>query len=346
MQSIHDTGSGTASITTATAVAPEPERGGRFGHDLEEVVVERLETLAEGVRRLTLRTLDGSEFARWEPGSHIDLVLPDHVRQYSLCSPLADRSRIQVSVLHTRDSRGGSEYVHRSLAEGDVIRINGPRNNFPFVDSRKYLFIAGGIGITPILPMIEAAEAAGREWRLAYGGRSRASMAFADELIERYGERILLFPEDEVGRIDLEGLLALPRAKMLVYACGPEPLLRVIEDYCMGWPPGVLHTERFVAASLDAGASAEPFEVELTQTGKTVTVAPDQTILEAVEEHGVRVLSSCRGGICGTCETHVVSGEVEHRDAILSEDEKRFGDCMMVCVSRAAAGCPKLVLDL
>ena len=342
MQSIHDS----ASSIAATSLTSHAGPAGRALHDLEEVVVERLEAFANGVRRLTLRTLDGSEFARWEPGAHIDLVMPDHVRQYSLCSPLADRSRIQVSVLHTRESRGGSAYVHQNLAEGDVIRINGPRNNFPFVDSRKYLFIAGGIGITPLLSMIETAEAAGREWRLAYGGRSRASMAFANELVERYGDKVQLFPEDETGRLDLEGLLALPRAKMLVYACGPEPLLRVIEDYCMGWPPGVLHTERFVAASLDAGASAEPFEVELTQTGKTITVAPDQTVLEAVEEHGVRVLSSCRGGICGTCETPVTSGEIEHRDAILSEEEKQLGNCMMVCVSRAAAGCPKLVLDL
>lgn len=327
-------------------LAPETAAEHRFRHEVEEVVVEKLETVAEGVRRLTLRTVDGDEFPRWEPGSHIDLILPHHVRQYSLCSPLADRSRLQVAVLRTRDSRGGSAYVHEELAEGDVVRVNGPRNNFPFVDSRKYLFIAGGIGITPVLPMIEAAEAAGREWRLAYGGRSRASMAFVDELVERYGDRILLYPEDEVGRIDLEGLLALPRAKMLVYACGPDPLLRAIEDYCTGWPPGALHVERFVAASLDAGTSAEPFEVELTETGRTVTVPTDRTVLDVVEEHGVRVLSSCRAGVCGTCETRVLSGEVEHRDAILSEEEKHLGDSMMVCVSRAAAGCRKLVLDL
>ena len=336
-------------MTTVNTV-PTPAVGNQttngYRHEVEEVLVDRLETVAEGVRRVTLRMPDGSDFPQWEPGSHIDLILPHHMRQYSLCSPLADRSRIQVSVLRTRDSRGGSAYVHESLAEGDTVHINGPRNNFPYVDSRKYLFVAGGIGITPILPMIEAAEAAGREWRLAYGGRSRASMAFADELVAAYGDRVLLYPEDAVGRIDLEGLLALPRAKMLVYACGPEPLLRVIEDYCMGWPPGALHLERFVAANLDAGASAEPFEVELTDTGTTVTVPPDRTILDVVEEHGVRVLSSCRAGVCGTCETRVVAGEVEHRDAILNEEEKHSGDAMMICVSRAAAGCRKLTLEL
>lgn len=312
------------------------------------VVLEKKETLAEGVVRLTLRNPDRSDFPQWQPGSHIDLVLPDFIRQYSLCSPCADPSMLQVSVLHTPNSRGGSRYVHDGLAAGTEITINGPRNNFPLQDSRKYLFIAGGIGITPILPMIEAAEAAGREWRLAYGGRSRSSMAFAEELEARYGtERVMLSPEDTHGRIDLQALLGLPRAKMLVYACGPAPLLNVIEDFCRGWPPGALHTELFSAAALDgSGASAEPFELELRNSGLRLQVPVDKTVLEVVEDAGIRVLSSCRQGVCGTCEIRVAAGEVDHRDAVLSEEDRASGETMLICVSRAAAGCGTLSLDL
>lgn len=311
-----------------------------------QVVVERAEEIADDVRRLTFRRSDGEHFPAWDPGAHVDLVMPDHVRQYSLNSSPTDLSTLQVSVLHTRNSRGGSRWVHESLRQGDTITISRPRNNFPFVDSRKYLFIAGGIGITPILPMIEAAEHAEREWTLVYGGRSRSSMAFLTELEERYGDRIQAFPEDEVGRIDLERFMGVPRAKMLVYACGPEPLLAALEDWARGWPPGVLHTERFVAASLDGGAAAEPFDVELVRSGVTVTVQPDQTVLEAIESVGVRVLSSCRAGVCGTCETDLVEGEADHRDAVLSTEDRADHRSLMVCVSRAAATCPKLRLDL
>ncbi|WP_066302375.1 PDR/VanB family oxidoreductase [Arthrobacter luteolus] len=318
------------------------------GSNGRTVVLEKRETLADGVVRLTLRNPDRSDFPQWQPGSHIDLVLPDFIRQYSLCSPCGDRSMLQVSVLHTPNSRGGSKYVHESLAAGTEFTINGPRNNFPLQDSRKYLFIAGGIGITPILPMIEAAEAAGREWRLAYGGRSRSSMAFADELEATYGSgKVLLYPEDTHGRIDLQGLLGLPRAKMLVYACGPAPLLNVIEDFCMGWPPGALHTELFSAAALDgSGASAEPFELDLRNSGLRLEVPVDKTVLEVVEEAGIRVLSSCRQGVCGTCEIRVAAGEVDHRDAVLSAEDKASGETMLVCVSRAAAGCSSLALEL
>ncbi|MFW0771388.1 PDR/VanB family oxidoreductase [Arthrobacter koreensis] len=318
------------------------------GMDSRTVVLEKKETMAEGVVRLTLRNPDWSDFPQWEPGSHIDLVLPDHIRQYSLCSPCEDASILQVSVLHTPNSRGGSRFIHESLAEGAELTINGPRNNFPLQDSRKYLFIAGGIGITPILPMIAAAEAAGREWRLAYGGRTRSSMAYAEELEARYGrEKVLLYPEDTHGRIDLQGLLGLPRAKMLVYACGPAPLLNIVEDFCMGWPPGALHTELFSAAALGgSGASAEPFEVNLVNSGITVEVPVGKTVLEAVEEAGVRMLSSCRQGVCGTCEVPVVAGEIDHRDAVLSAEDKASGETMLVCVSRAAAGCPSLALEL
>jgi len=311
-----------------------------------DVVIDQVETVADQVVSLVLRRLDGEPFQPWQPGAHIDVHLgEDLVRQYSICSSPQELDHLRIGVLRVPDSRGGSQAVH-GLEAGSPLTIPEPRNNFPLLDSRRYLFIAGGIGITPLIPMIEAAEQAGRDWRLVYGGRSRSTMAFVRQLEERYGDRVQVVAEDESGRMDLDAILGMPRAHMLVYTCGPAGLLAGIEERCMGWPPGALHTERFVATALGAGADSETFEVELDRTGTTVTVPTNKTILEAVEEVGVRVLSSCRGGLCGTCETQIISGEPEHRDAVLTEEDRESGEIMLVCVSRAAAGCPKLVLDL
>lgn len=313
-----------------------------------DTVIESAEKVADEVVSLALRKVDGTDFSAWEPGAHIDVHLGDDlIRQYSVCSTPEDLSVLKIGVLRTSDSRGGSAYVHEHLTPGTALTISAPRNNFPLLKSRKYMFIAGGVGITPMLPMLEQAEAEGKAWVLHYGGRSRTSMAFADELLTKYGpEKIFLYPNDEGNGLDLNTALALPRAHMLVYACGPGGMLTAIEELCMGWPPGVLHTERFVAAELGAASSSEPFEVELAQTGGSVTVQSDQTIVEAVEEAGARVLSSCRAGLCGTCETRILAGEPEHRDAVLTQEDKDAGEVMLVCVSRAAAGCSRLVLDL
>lgn len=313
-----------------------------------DTVIDMIEQPADGVASLVLRRADGKQFPQWAPGSHIDVHLNDELtRQYSLCSPTDDLSTLRIGVLRTPDSRGGSAWVHDQLRAGAPLSISAPRNNFPLVDSRKYLFLAGGIGITPIIPMLRAAETAGREWILYYGGRSRDTMAFSSQLENEFGsDKVRIVAEDESGRLDLQQILGMPRAHMLVYACGPGGMLGAVEDFCMGWPPGTLHTERFAADSLGVGGNTEPFEVEMTLTGTTVTVGSDQTILEAVEKVGARVLSSCRAGLCGTCETRIVIGEAEHRDAALSQADKDAGDVMMVCVSRAAAGCNKLVLEL
>jgi ferredoxin-NADP reductase len=324
--------------TTAPVMAPA----------VIDTTIEAVEHVADGVASLVLRRTHGQPFSPWEPGAHIDVFLEEGlIRQYSLCSTPNDLNTLRIGVLRVPDSRGGSQHVHEKLAAGAPLAISAPRNNFPLAESRKYLFLAGGIGITPIIPMIEAAETAGREWVLYYGGRSRDTMAFADRLVAQYGEeRVRIVAEDTEGRMDLQKILGMPRAHMLVYACGPGGMLSAVEDFCMGWPPGALHTERFVADSLGAGANAEPFDVELARSGGTVTVAANQTILEAVEQVGARVLSSCRAGLCGTCETRILSGEPEHRDAVLTQEDKDAGEIMLVCVSRAAAGCDRLVLDL
>ena len=308
--------------------------------DLElDVVLAAKEHLADDVVRLTLRDPAGAALPAWEPGAHLDLVLgPDLVRQYSLCGDPADRSVLQVAVLREPAGRGGSAYVHERLAAGETLRVRGPRNHFALEPAPRYLFVAGGIGITPLVPMIAAAEAAGAGWRLLYGGRTRASMAFATELGGRYGDRVELVPQDQFGLLDLDAAVAAEPGAA-VYCCGPEPLLAAMEDRCA---PGTLHVERFTAKP-DPGAKTA-FEVELAQSGRTLAVPADRSVLEVVEESGVAVLSSCREGTCGTCETGVLAGVPDHRDAVLTAAEQEAGDVMMICVSRSAG--PRLVLDL
>jgi len=302
-------------------------------------------TGAEGVVVLDLRDPSGADLPEWAPGAHLDLRLGDGLtRQYSLCGDPHDRSVWRIAVLREPESRGGSRHVHEALTEGAEVDVRGPRNHFPLVDSPKYLFIAGGIGITPILPMLTAAEAAGAAWELHYGGRSRRSMAFLEALEDATGNRVTLHPQDEVGLIDLPRILGTPRPDTLVYTCGPEPLLDAVEAHCAGWPEGTLHLERFSPKDVGEPVRTESFEVELATSGLTLTVPPDRSILEVVEEAGIPVLSSCQEGTCGTCETPVLEGEVDHRDSLLTPAEQAANDTMFICVSRAA--CPKLVLEL
>lgn len=302
---------------------------------LELLVADR-EEVADDVVRLTLRAPGGGALPPWAPGAHVDLVLPGFVRQYSLCGDPGDPSAYVVAVLREPDGRGGSAYVH-SLRVGDHLEVAGPRNHFPLVEAEKYLFIAGGIGITPILPMLAEVARSGRAWHLAYGGRTRSSMAFTSEL-SVHGNRISFRPQDEHGLLDLPALLTSAGPGTAVYCCGPEPLLAAVEALA----PADLHLERFTASPDDGPRTA--FEVELAGSGRVLAVPADRSILEVVEEAGVSVLSSCREGTCGTCETGVLGGEPDHRDAVLTAEERVESEVMMLCVSRACS--PRLVLDL
>ncbi|MEU8217124.1 PDR/VanB family oxidoreductase [Micromonospora taraxaci] len=308
-----------------------------------ELVVTRRDQVATEVVAISLGRPDGADLPDWTPGAHIDLELGAGLtRQYSLCGDPADRSVLRIAVQREPDGRGGSRLAHERLTVGATVRVRGPRNTFRLVAARRYLFVAGGIGITPIAPMVAAADAAGADWRLVYGGRSRATMAFATTLRKRYGDRVNLCPQDETGLLDLAGLLGRPDDR-LVYCCGPEPLLEAVEERCLGWPPGRLHVERFTPLAATGGEETT-IEVELVLSGRTVTVPPGTPILQAVEEAGVPVLSSCREGTCGTCETPVLDGVPDHRDSLLTAQERAAGDTMMICVSRART--PRLVLEL
>ncbi|MEU2004332.1 PDR/VanB family oxidoreductase [Rhodococcus sp. NPDC019627] len=307
--------------------------------------VRRRDAVAEGVVVLELENSTSAPLPSWDPGAHIDLCLPNGLtRQYSLCGTPSDNGTYRVGILRDPASRGGSSYIVDEIGVGAAIEVKGPRNHFRMLPSPRYVFIAGGIGITPLLPMISAAEASGAEWELHYGGRSRQSMGFLDEITTLSGDRVRLYPEDEVGLIDLATVLDGHRAETLVYTCGPSGLLQAIEERTAGWPVGSVHMERFEPKEFDQQTSMGSFEVELSDSGTVLVVPPDRSVLQVLQDADVDVYSSCQDGTCGTCETTVLAGEVEHRDSILSAEEQAANDRMYICVSRAA--CPRLVLEL
>jgi len=316
-----------------------------FSERRSDLLITAREVRADSVISLTLADPAGAQLPAWTPGAHIDLLLGDAVRQYSLCGAPGDQHTWRIAVLLDPNGRGGSRQVHETLNLGDQVAVRGPRNHFPLHAAPRYLFIAGGIGITPMLPMIAVAAEAGSDWWLYYGGRSLSSMAFLDELAP-YGERVVLWPEDERGLLPLDEILGQPAGGALVYCCGPEGLLAATEQKCSAWPAGALHLERFTpkpqAAPADGAEAA--FDVVCQRSGVTVTVPPGTSIIEALEEQGVSVLSSCQEGVCGTCETRVLEGIPDHRDSLLSEDEREANEYMMVCVSRSKS--ERLVLDL
>ncbi|OBF29694.1 PDR/VanB family oxidoreductase [Mycobacterium sp. ACS4331] len=313
-----------------------------------ELTVSVREDVADRAVALTLRRPDGRPLPCWEPGAHIDLVLGDGlVRQYSLCGNPGEQDSWRIAVQLEPDGRGGSREVHERLLPGATVRVRVPRNNFRLESAERYTFIAGGIGITPLLPMIAAVNAAGADWHLTYGGRQRSSMAFADELVAEYGDRVTVRPQDEVGVIDLDALLGAQRtiaADERLYCCGPAPLLAAVEQRISGDSRDRLRIERFEPAEDTVRETDQAFEIELASTGQVLTVEATESILDALARDGYKVESSCQEGLCGTCETGVLAGEVDHRDTLLTPAEREANELMMICVSRAA--CPRLVLDL
>ncbi|GAA2574061.1 PDR/VanB family oxidoreductase [Actinomadura fulvescens] len=316
------------------------------------VVVREVRREAADVVSLRLGAPDGGVLPAWQPGCHLDLLLPSgRRRQYSLCGDPADRRSYRIAVRRLPGGGGGSVEVHDELSEGRTVTVQGPRNAFPFLASESYLFLAGGIGITPILPMVQAAERAGADWRLVYTGRSRETLPFLDELAELPASRVVVRTDDEHGLPDGTELLRDAGAGTAVYCCGPAPMIDVVRA---AFSPGTsrspatsrfpgtsrsartLHYERFAPAPIVDG---RPFTVELARTGTVVDVPAGESALEAIRRAAPSVAYSCRQGFCGTCRVGVLDGTVDQRAASDQGD-----DSMLVCVSRTRGG--RLTLDL
>lgn len=305
------------------------------------------EEIADGVVKLVLKA-DNGALPPFTPGSHLDLHLPNGmVRSYSL---LNEHSANQYEVAVGRDpsGRGGSSYIYDTLKAGDRLRASAPRNNFPLSDtSARSVLIAGGIGITPIFAMVTHLHRRGRPWQLHYSVRSRKRAALLAELDTLHAQgtgRLTLHVDEEAGGafLDIAALVRSADADAHFYCCGPTPMLDAFVSATSGLPAERVHLERFSADS--APATAGGFVVELARTGLTVNIEPGRGILETLLEAGVDVAFSCQQGTCGSCETKVLDGIPDHRDAFLTDDERESNSMMMICCSGSKTA--KLVLDL
>lgn len=310
--------------------------------------VVALTPVADGALAIDLARVDGSPMPPWEPGAHLEIDVPDiGVRHYSLCGVPQDRSHWRIAVrLADVSVANASLFFHTQVQVGDEFHVFAPRNNFRFAlpgEGQRMHLVAGGIGITPMLPMAVAAEQAGLDWSLTYYGKTAASMPFLDQRAA-FGDRVQVITSDNPDKARIGDLLSAAAEGDLVYSCGPSGLIADVEESSV--QQGLLHRSELFSFS---GGSAlrdddKSFELVCRTSGVTLEVAADETIVEAMERKALPTRTSCRIGMCGTCETRVLLGTPDHRDTLLTEDERELGETMMVCVGRAMG--ERLVLDL
>ncbi|MBE7941517.1 MULTISPECIES: PDR/VanB family oxidoreductase [Ramlibacter] len=312
-----------------------------------KVVRKRAE--AEGIASFELARPEGGALPGFSAGAHIDVQLPGGlVRQYSLCNDAAESQRWRIAVLRDPASRGGSAAMHDAVHEGDLLTVSEPRNHFPLVHAQRSLLMAGGIGVTPLLCMAQRLAATGAEFALHYSTRSPARTAFRDEIAaSRFAHRVHFHHDDgdAAQKLDAAALLAQPDPGTHLYVCGPAGYIEHVVGTARaaGWDDAHIHLEYFGAAPQDS-ASDGSFEVRLASSGRTVGVAPGQSVVQALQAQGVEILTSCEQGVCGTCLTRVLEGQCDHRDHYLTDEEKARHDQFLPCCSRATT--PVLVLDL
>lgn len=329
------------------------------GADTLDLCVTAMRAEARDVVSIELREVHGRPLPAFAPGAHLELTVPTGegndtdasvIRHYSLCNDARETDRYLIAVSRTDKSRGGSIAMHEHVRRGTRLAVRALRNSFPLVtDAGSYLFIAGGIGVTPILSMIRWCAANGRAWQLLYATRSRPRTAFYEELAE-FGERVRFHFDDEAGGRppDVESMLGIAAPDRHVYCCGPRPMMQAVDSATQHWPASSVHFEWFSgdnAPVARTGPSVNtPFEIVLRTSGRRLCVPPDLSILETLEANGVSVPFACREGLCRTCETPLINGEAEHRDVVMSAEEQQAQRSLMVCVSRAKSAV--LELDL
>lgn len=301
--------------------------------------------VGEGIVELEFVSDDGQALPAWSAGAHIDLKLKEGLtRQYSLMEGLLSPASWRIAVLVEEDGRGGSAYISEHLTVGVVVDSLGPRNHFALVSAPRYLFVAGGIGVTPLIQMIDDAEAAGIPWSLFYLGRSAETMAYASDLSARFGDRVELFPSSTGLRCDVAAVVKAAGAQAQVYCCGPERLMVAVEDALGDEGANRAHVERFHPRELHLEVPDQPFQVYFQKSDVELTVDIDESILMVADFDGIETTGDCMEGTCGSCETRVISGDVDHRDSVLSAQARAEAQTMMICVSRAKG--KRLVIEL
>lgn len=326
--------------------------GARLGANLLKVTELRVE--AKDVISIELRHPKDDRLMPFTPGAHLELEMTTSfgscIRQYSICNSPSESHRYVISVALAANGRGGSKFIHGHIRVGDLISVRGPRNNFPLMqDAAIYRFIAGGIGITPILAMIRWCEQAGKKWSLLYCARSKLRCAFYEEL-SSFGSKVKFHFDDESesGPHALLNSLRAPLQGEHVFCCGPTGLMQAVVDAAEEWPEGSAHFEWF--SSPDVGATKLPavsdseFEILLNRSGKRIVVSAGTSVLDVLEANGFCPPYACREGVCRACEVEVLEGEIDHKDYALTESEKSRGKTMLICVSRSKT--PTITLNI
>jgi ferredoxin-NADP reductase len=330
--------------TTSSTSAPS----GTAAHGLIDARLTKIEDVARDTKIFTFQRVDGGKLPGYKPGAHIDLHLPNGMlRQFSLTVPVSDPDGYTVGVKRDENSRGGSRYIIEQMKVGDQIKISAPRNNFPLVENADHVvLVAGGIGITPIWCMAQELEAQGRPWKIHYACRSQADMAFLSDLKKLDPERVHLHFDDEAdGKVlDLTAAIAEAPANAHFYCCGPNPMLKAFEAAAASRPRANVHIEYFTAKEEASANELGGFWVELTRSGEEYFIPPGKKVLEVLFDAGVDVDYSCELGICGACETRVISGTPIHHDSVLSEEEQASNEKVMICCCGCAT--ERLVLDM
>ena len=318
----------------------EGRRPNKREETIEELVVTNLASVADEILEIKFSRADATNLKPWQSGSHLTLHLPNELkRQYSICGDPTERNSYTIAVQKSSTSRGGSKWIHENLNVGDRIAVSGPHNNFELEPANNYMFIAGGIGITPIKAMVESLPA-NRNWKLIYLGKTRTAMPYVTELEKTFGAKVITYPRDEHNkRFDLASYLQDFTGE--VYTCGPESLLESLQTLV---PKEKLHFERFASIDRSAEYVSIDYQVELKRSGKKFAVKGNQNLLKQITKQGGEIISSCGEGVCGTCEVRVLAGEPMHLDSVMSDFEKDELGVMYPCVSRSRS--EKIVLDV
>ncbi|HEY9096754.1 MAG TPA: PDR/VanB family oxidoreductase [Hydrogenophaga sp.] len=315
------------------------------------VRVARKANEALDIQSFELVDPEGAALPVFTAGAHIDVFLPNGlIRQYSLCNAPGETHRYLIGVLRDPATRGGSQAMHDQVNEGDLLQISAPKNHFPLAEqAQRSLLLAGGIGITPILCMAERLAAQGADFEMHYCTREAARTAFAKRLAAAPFASSVRFHFDAGApeqKLDLPALLAKPEAGRHLYVCGPKGFINAVLDQARaaGWPEAQLHCEFFAGEEVTAQAGDTAFQVKLASSGRMISVAADTTVAKALMDAGVDLMTSCEQGVCGTCLTRVLEGEIDHRDQYLTPEEQAANDQFLPCCSRARS--PVLVVDL